>query len=128
MTAQSIFSKRPVLTFIAALFFLHKLFSSHIYRVPKLYYFAERCTDEIDGVFVLDSSSSVGEANFAIIRDFVVDLVREFNVGSDAAQVRKMLFESLKCWCKIKRNCKNVKASRKIGNLIYGRSIIHEFE
>ena len=117
-------SKRPVLTFIVVIFFLHKLFSSHIYRAPKPYYFAERCTDEVDGVFVLDSSSSVGEANFAIIRDFVVDLVREFNVGPDAAQVRKMLRESLKRWCKISRRCKYVKTSYKHRNLIYGRSII----
>ena len=117
-------SKRPVLTFIVVFFFLHKLFSSHIYRIPKPYYFAERCTDEVDGVFVLDSSSSVGEANFAIIRDFVVDLVREFNVGPDAAQVRKMLRESLKRWCKISRRCKYLKTSYKHRNLIYGRSII----
>ena len=124
MTAQSMLSKRLVLRFIVALFFLHYLFSFHIYRIPKTHYFAERCTDEVDGVFVLDSSSSVGEANFAIIRDFVIDLVQEFNVGPDAAQVRRMLCESLKCWCKISTSCKYLKTSYKIGNLMYGRSII----
>ena len=98
MTAQSMLSKRLVLRFIVALFFLHYLFSFHIYRIAKTHYFAERCTDEVDGVFVLDSSSSVGEANFAIVRDFVIKIVRDFNVGPDAAQVRRMLFESVKCW------------------------------
>ena len=36
MTAESMLSKRPVLRITAALFFLLKLFSSHIYCIPKL--------------------------------------------------------------------------------------------
>ena len=35
MTAESMLSKRPVLRFTAVLFFLHKLFSSHIYCICK---------------------------------------------------------------------------------------------
>ena len=35
MTAEFMLSKRPVLRFTAALFFLLKLFSSHIYCIPK---------------------------------------------------------------------------------------------
>ena len=37
MTAEFMLSKRPVLRFTAALFFLLKLFSSHIYCIPKDY-------------------------------------------------------------------------------------------
>ena len=37
MTAESMLSKRPVLRFTAALFFLLKLFSSHIYCMPHYY-------------------------------------------------------------------------------------------
>ena len=101
-------------------------FSSISYRIAKPYYFAERCTDEVDGVFVLDSSSSVGEANFAIVRDFVINIVREFNVGPDAAQVGRRLFESLKCWGEISRSCEYLKTSYKIGNLMYGKLIIRD--
>ena len=36
MTAEFMLSKRPVLRFTAALFFLLKLFSSHIYCIPNL--------------------------------------------------------------------------------------------
>ena len=36
MTVEFMLSKRPVLIFTAALFFLLKLFSSHIYCIPKL--------------------------------------------------------------------------------------------
>ena len=35
MTAETMLSKRPVLGFTAALFFLFKLFLSHIYCIPK---------------------------------------------------------------------------------------------
>ena len=35
MTAEFMLSKRPVLRFTAALFFLLKLFSSHVYCIPK---------------------------------------------------------------------------------------------
>ena len=35
ITAESMLSKRPVLRFTAALFFLLKLFSSHVYCIPK---------------------------------------------------------------------------------------------
>ena len=40
MTAESMLSKRPVLRFTAALFFLLKPFSSHIYCIPTYYTFA----------------------------------------------------------------------------------------
>ena len=40
MTAEFMLSKRPVLRFTAALFFLLKLFSSHIYCVPCMLYIA----------------------------------------------------------------------------------------
>ena len=39
MTAEFMLSKRPVLRFTAALFFLLKLFSSHIYCIPKFVLF-----------------------------------------------------------------------------------------
>ena len=35
MTAESMLSKHPVLRFIAALFFILELFSSHIYCIPS---------------------------------------------------------------------------------------------
>ena len=38
MTAEFMLSKRPVLKFTAALFFLLKLFSSHIYFMPNCFY------------------------------------------------------------------------------------------
>ena len=38
MTAEFMLSKRPVLRFTAALFFLLKLFSSHIYCICLFYY------------------------------------------------------------------------------------------
>ena len=36
MTAESMLSKRPVLTIFAALFFLLKLFSSHVYCIGEM--------------------------------------------------------------------------------------------
>ena len=49
MTAESMFSKRPVFRFTVALLFLLKLFSSCIYCFPKIFYAMslskERCKD-----------------------------------------------------------------------------------
>ena len=41
MTAELVLSKRPVLRFTADLFFLLKIFSSHIYRIMKELVFAK---------------------------------------------------------------------------------------
>uniref|UniRef100_UPI00193A61B8 uncharacterized protein LOC120335429 n=1 Tax=Styela clava TaxID=7725 RepID=UPI00193A61B8 len=45
----------------------------------------ERCNDEADIVFVIDSSSSIKTANFEIIRRFVRDVVQSFEVGPTKA-------------------------------------------
>ena len=49
--------------------------------------FSERCTDQVDAVFVIDSSSSIESDNFQILREFIAALVQRFRVGPDAAQV-----------------------------------------
>ncbi|CAK8671827.1 unnamed protein product [Clavelina lepadiformis] len=40
----------------------------------------------MDLIFVVDSSSSVGPENFQLIRDFLADIVRKFNIGIDSVQ------------------------------------------
>ena len=46
----------------------------------------------IDLAFVLDSSGSVGEANFALERELVSSVVQRFDVGLDATRVAVISF------------------------------------
>lgn len=41
----------------------------------------------MDLVLILDSSSSIGAENFALVRTFIKNLMGTFNIGDDAAQV-----------------------------------------
>ena len=52
----------------------------------------ERRPFEVDVIFVLDSSSSVGDDNFELIRNFVADVISHFKVGPEAAQVKFLNF------------------------------------
>ena len=67
---------------------------------------SERCAYRVDAVFVLDSSANVGDRNFQIIREFLKDLIREFEIGPMAAQVRQEVksrlfsyLDKVSYWC-----------------------------
>ncbi|CAK8676046.1 unnamed protein product [Clavelina lepadiformis] len=45
-----------------------------------------KCTDLVDVVFVIDSSSSIRSNNFKIIQRFLVSLVQQFRVGMNATK------------------------------------------
>ena len=54
----------------------------------KIFLFNTECPNRgIDLAFVLDSSGSVGESNFALERELVLNVVQRFSIGSDATQV-----------------------------------------
>jgi len=46
------------------------------------------CEAQADIVFLLDSSGSVGSANFQKMKAFVHDMMTSFNIGPNAVQVR----------------------------------------
>ena len=46
---------------------------------------------EIDLSFVIDSSSSIGDANFAVMKDFVIKIIKSFSVGPANTQVRQIV-------------------------------------
>ncbi|XP_039259105.2 A disintegrin and metalloproteinase with thrombospondin motifs gon-1-like isoform X1 [Styela clava] len=60
----------------------------------------ERCSDETDIVFVIDSSSSIKEQNFKVIRSFIKQVVRRFRIGQNAALVGALRYnkEVSKLW------------------------------
>ena len=41
----------------------------------------------MDLAFVIDSSSSIGEANFEDLKNFVVDIINRFEIGSELTRV-----------------------------------------
>jgi len=48
----------------------------------------------VDVLFILDNSGSVGEANFDIAQQFVIDLVDQMQIGASEINVAAMLFNS----------------------------------
>ena len=68
MTAEFMLSKRPVLRFTAALFFLLKLFSSHIYCIPKQIQFYVQCLQ--------CQISSTAPAKPAVLNQFYVQCLQ----------------------------------------------------
>eukprot|EP00105_Crassostrea_gigas_P010777 XP_011426166.1 PREDICTED: collagen alpha-1(XII) chain-like isoform X1 [Crassostrea gigas] len=55
---------------------------------------SEGCNSKLDIVFLLDSSSSEGPANFKKQVQFVENFVNQFNVGPDAAQFSVVTFST----------------------------------
>lgn len=51
------------------------------------------CSSGIDVIFVLDSSSSVGSANFENMKDFVNNIVSNFEIGADKTRVGIIKFQ-----------------------------------
>ena len=49
----------------------------------------------LDLVFVLDSSGSVGSGNFALVRNFVADVIDTFEIGPDETQVGVITFSGI---------------------------------
>ena len=50
--------------------------------------------NEVDLVFVVDASGSIGAENFTRMREFIKDVVQDFKIGSDATRVGLVLFAS----------------------------------
>ena len=50
------------------------------------------CNSEIDVLFLLDSSGSVGQSNFTIMLNFVSDVIDEFVIGEQAAEFGVITF------------------------------------
>merc|ERR1739838_88516 len=49
----------------------------------------------LDLVFVVDSSSSIGEENFSLIRDFLIDSVSNFTIGINDVRVGLMHYSKV---------------------------------
>jgi len=49
---------------------------------------------KIDLSFVIDSSSSIGDANFAAMKDFVIKIIKSFSVGPANTQVSLLRYNS----------------------------------
>ena len=45
------------------------------------------CTSSIDIVFVLDASGSVGSANFVTMKNFMKNVISNFNIGDDGTRI-----------------------------------------
>ncbi|XP_056009488.1 uncharacterized protein LOC125680113 [Ostrea edulis] len=55
----------------------------------------KNCTQsKADVVFLLDSSGSVGETNFAFLTAFISDLISDFNIGQEFIQVGLVTYET----------------------------------
>ncbi|XP_076459446.1 LOW QUALITY PROTEIN: uncharacterized protein LOC143292771 [Babylonia areolata] len=52
------------------------------------------CADRADVVFLLDTSGSVGSDNFPRIKEYVYNMMEQFNIGPDATQVGVATFST----------------------------------
>ena len=52
------------------------------------------CQSGIDLIFVLDASGSIGSSNFNLVQNFVSNVVRNSDIGSDKTRVGVVLFSS----------------------------------
>jgi collagen type VI alpha len=56
--------------------------------------FTDCSQSKADVVFLLDSSGSVGETNFAFLTTFISDLISDFNIGQEFIQVGLVTYET----------------------------------
>ena len=54
-----------------------------------------RCTREIDVMFILDSSGSIGQSNYTTMIEFVSEVARRFQFGSEGARFGVVTFSTL---------------------------------
>lgn len=57
-------------------------------------YLSIGCTSGIDLIFVLDSSGSIGSSNYITMKEFVTDVISNFEIGSEATHVGVIRFAS----------------------------------
>ena len=63
-----------------------------------------QCTDqEVDLVFMLDSSGSIGSRNFEIAREWLISISKSFQIGPTATQIALIqVSETDSDWSKIR--------------------------
>ena len=52
-------------------------------------------TKTFDLYYILDSSSSVGQTNFNLMMDYVLETSKQFQIGQQDVRVRKTLFSTI---------------------------------
>ena len=57
------------------------------YNIRNSYVGEPQCQGFIDITFVVDTSGSIGRRNYQRMKEFIVDFVRNFDIGPDAAQI-----------------------------------------
>lgn len=69
----------------------------HVYSNIILYYFSltePSCVKDIDVVFILDSSGSIGQNNYTTMRQFVTMVTERFQFGPDKARFGVVTFST----------------------------------
>jgi len=53
-----------------------------------------QCATELDLAFLVDSSSSIGDANFDLVRSFIINIVRQLDINPDLTRVSLARYNS----------------------------------